>query len=93
MTRIVIRELIWEEWTIIHIQKHALIREEVERAVENFVYHKQTYNKRYLIVGRSGERIISVIIRPEGRSKYRVITARDSDRKERRRLYEKEKGK
>ena len=57
MTRIIIRRLVWNKVNSQHIQKHNVTKEEVSIGIANSVYHKQTYNKRYLVVGRSNKRI------------------------------------
>ena len=91
MTRIVVKYAVWDHWNSIHIQKHRVTRSEVEDTITYFVYHKHTYKNRYLVVGRSGSRIISVVIKRVAPNKYYIVTARDADKKERRRLYENEK--
>lgn len=93
MTRIRVQSLIWSVWTAEHIKKHALIPDEVREAISKFLAHKQGYKGRYIVIGRSGRRIVSVIIKRESSGTYRVITARDADAKERRLLYEKERKK
>jgi len=93
MTKIVIRSLIWVSWTIEHIKKHALLPEEVQESIEKFLAHKHGYKGRYVVIGRSGKRILSVIVKREYTGVYRVVTARDADRKERKLLYEKERQK
>jgi len=91
MTRISVKKLIWTEANVLHLRKHRVTPDEVSVAVSQFKYHKRTHDKRYLLVGRSGKRIISVVIKRQASSVYYVVTARDAGRKERRRLYEKEK--
>ena len=90
MTRIKVKKIIWEKQNIEHIKKHSVTKEEVEIISQNFKYHEKTYGGRYLVVGRSGVRIISIIVRRLGTGTYYVVTARDSDRRERRKLYDKE---
>lgn len=90
MTRIKVSCLVWDRKNIEHIKKHGVVRKEVEIAAKNLGYHKQTYNKRYLFVGRSGKRILSVVISKVKSRTYYVISARDSDRRERKNLYDKE---
>lgn len=90
MTRIRIRALIWTDWIIEHIKKHTLVQEEVEEAISKFLAHKHGYKGRYVVIGRSGRRIVSVIVKRESTGVYRVITARDADSAERRILYGKE---
>lgn len=91
MTRIVVKSLIWDEWNMVHIQKHSVTQVEIIETVGRLAYHRITYNNRYLLVGRSGNRIITVIVRREKETEYYIVTARDANKKERRRLYEKEK--
>jgi uncharacterized DUF497 family protein len=91
MTRIVIRRLVWDKWLADHVKKHSLTTTEIRAAVINSRTHKKGHSQRYLVIGRSGKRIVSVVLRKTDTFTYQVITARDSDRKERRKLYEKEK--
>lgn len=90
MTRIIVRKLVWDSWTVEHMKKHMLVTDEVREAVSRFLVHKHGYRGRYILIGRSGARILSVIVTREFRAVYRIITARDADRKERKKLYEKE---
>lgn len=90
MTRIIIRELIWDAWNVEHIKKHNVSQEEIIVSIRNAVYHRWTHSGRYLSVGRSGKRIISVILRRQKLTPYYLVTARDANKKERRDLYEKE---
>ena len=91
MTRIIVEIIIWDNWNRKYIKKHKVSIDEVERAGRNLRYHKHTYGGRYVFVGRSGKRILSVVIKRKQLKTYYVVTARDADKKERRRLYEKEK--
>jgi len=93
MTRITVRKLVWNEINIEHIKKHAVTREEVAVSVKNISYHKKGYSSRYVLVGRTGKRILAVILKRQRVGEYFIVTARDADKKERRRLYEKEKSK
>lgn len=92
MTRIKIKQLSWGDWNVEHMRvKHNVTVVQVEEAVQNPITHKRGYQGRYIILGRSGSRILAVIVNPEGRQKYFLVTARDADKDERRRVYEKEK--
>lgn len=91
MTRIVVKELIWDEYNREHIQRHNVSIDEIETAGKNFLAHEKTKKGRYLIIGRVGRRMITVIIRRYGIGIYYPVTARDSAKKERRKAYEKEK--
>ncbi|EKD91443.1 MAG: hypothetical protein ACD_30C00005G0011 [uncultured bacterium] len=91
MTRIIILELIWDEVNKEHIKKHSVSTEEVENIGKNFIYHRKTHTGRYMAVGRSGNRLITIIIRRKAPKKYYPVTARDASKKERKDLYAKEK--
>ena len=91
MTRIKIRELIWDEYNVEHIKKHNVIVSEAEEAVKNFIAHKAGKKGRYIAIGRSGTRLISLIVRRVNTGVYYLVSARDSSKKERREIYEKEK--
>lgn len=91
MTRIVIKKLIWDEWNREHIKKHNVTVGEAEEAVANLVAHRRGKKGRFIAIGRSGSRIISVLVGREKTGIYYVATARDSDKRERRIVYDKEK--
>ena len=91
MTRIVIKELVWDAYNIEHIKKHNIKVDEAEGVGKYFISHKKGKSGRYIVVGRSGSRIISLIVRREKAGVYYLVTARDSSRKERKEIYEKEK--
>lgn len=80
----------WDGWNTEHIKEHGLSVEEVEIAARNVVWHKKVKKMRYLAVGRSGTRILSIVIRRKEKTTYYLVTARDADKGERRRLYERE---
>ena len=90
MTKIKVKSIIWEEWNLIHIQRHSVTKIEVEIATANIGYHEKANKGRYMIVGRSRNRILSVVVNRISQTTYYVVTARDSDKNERRKLYEKE---
>lgn len=90
MTKVIIRELVFDEYNIEHIKKHGVTIEEIKEVGKNFLYHRKTHKGRYLAVGRVGLRIITLVIRRESQGKYYVVTARDASKKERRDVYEKE---
>jgi uncharacterized DUF497 family protein len=89
--RITIKQLIWDEWNVGHIKKHCLSVKEIESAINYRVAQKKGYQGRIIIIGRSGKRLISVILAKEEKQKYYVVTARDADKKEKQLVYEKEK--
>lgn len=87
MTRIVFKELVWDDVNLEHIKKHKISKKEVEETQE-IIYHRRTYGGKYLATGRSGNRLITIILRRKGLGKYYVVTARDASRKERSKVYE-----
>ena len=89
MTRIIIKEFVWDSINLEHIKKHSISGDEVEQA-KNFICHWRTHTGRYLIVSRVGSRMISVVLRRVSNGRYYVVTARDAGKKDRRRAYEKE---
>ena len=91
MTRIVIKKLIWDAYNTEHIKKHKVAVDEAEEIGKNFISHKKGKSGRYLVVGRSGSRLISLVVKRKKIGIYYLVTARDSSRKERREIYEKEK--
>jgi uncharacterized DUF497 family protein len=90
MTRIVIKELIWDKWNSEHIQKHKITVLEVETVAKNLIAHEKAKEGRYAVFGRVGSRILTLIIKREKQSVYYLITARDAAKKERKNVYEKE---
>lgn len=90
MTEIGLSQLIWDQWNIEHIKKHAVRVKEVEEAITNLVAHRLGYGGKIILVGRSGKRLIAMIMAQEEGNTYYLVTARDADRKERRLVYEKE---
>lgn len=91
MTRIAVKNLIWNTWNKEHIKKHNVTLEEAETAAKNLIVHKRGYKGRYVLTGRTGTRILSIIVVREKAKKYLVVTARDADKNERRSVYAKEK--
>ncbi len=90
MTRIKIKKLIWDDWNLEHLKKHHVTEEEGEDVGKNFIAHKIGKKGRYIAIGRSGTRLLSLVLSRKGPGVYYVVTARDSSKKERREIYEKE---
>lgn len=91
MTRIKIKKLVWDSYNVEHIKKHNITVQEAEEAVENLIAHKKGKKARYIAIGRSGLRLLSLVVRRESTGVYYLVTARDASKKERRDVYEKEK--
>jgi uncharacterized DUF497 family protein len=91
MTRIVIKKLVWDEYNLELIKKHKVSVNEVEEAIKNLVTHTKGKKGKYIIIGRSGRRIISIIVGREKPNIYYPVSARDAAKKERKKVYEKER--
>lgn len=91
MTRIVIKELVFNQYNRDHIKKHNVTEIEVITASGKVIYHKKSYKGRYLVIGRVEKRLISLVVKLESRGKYFLVTARDAGKHERKEVYEKEK--
>lgn len=91
MTRIKIKEIVWDEWNLDHVKKHNVSIDEIIEVSKKIIYHRQTYKERYLVICRGSKRLITLILKRESSGKYYLITARDSSKKERKDAYAKEK--
>jgi uncharacterized DUF497 family protein len=91
MTRIVVKWLVWDEFNTEHIKKHNVTIEEVETAIKHLVTHKKGKKGKYMLFGRTAKRILALIAGREGENTYYIVSARDADKPERRRVYEKER--
>lgn len=91
MTKIRLTQLIWDEWNVVYIKKHKVAIKEAEEAISSIVTHRAGYDGRIILIGRSGKRLLALIMSPEEKKKYYIVTARDADRKERRLVYERNK--
>lgn len=91
MTSIKVKTIIWDRWNTDHIKKHRVLIREVEEAGQNIIYHRKSEKNRFLAVGRSGTRMLTLIIRRLESTKYFLVTARDASKKERNIVYEKDK--
>lgn len=90
MTNIRVKELIWDKGNVEHIKKHNVTKEESEDISKNMLAHKIGKKGRYIAIGRSGTRLLSLVLSRKGPGRYYVMTARDSSKKERKEIYEKE---
>ncbi len=82
-----IKALIWTEGNIEHIKKHNVEVDEVEELCTGIFYDEPSYSNRISITGRiKSQRELTVIIAEEAEGCYRIITARDASRKERRKF-------
>lgn len=80
-----VKDLVWDKWNVNHIAKHKVIPEQVETALKDKKKKVlKTYKGRLLVLGRAKERLLTVVLAPEQKQQYYVVTARDMSKKERR---------
>ncbi len=86
-------ELVYGGNTLEHIAKHRVSLSEVHNVLEGyFIPYRLNVNGilRYLVLGESYGRVLTVILEPSGTNKMRLITAFDAT-ESRRKLYRKKK--
>ena len=80
-----IRNILWDEDTILHIAKHGVIPQEVEEIcfkINPFVL--KTRRNRYYALGQTESgRYLTIIFEYTGQSKAKIITARAMSESER----------
>lgn len=83
-------DFIWTEWNVNHIARHGVTREEVALVLDDkYMLVRKAHSGRHKLLGRSGARLLSVIVAEEEKG-YFVVTARDMSKIERT-IYRKEK--
>lgn len=83
----VIRKLVWDEWNIDHIARHNVEPEEVEQACMSKNVFTKAKSGLYRLIGQSNDgRYLTILLAPRFGSSFYPVTARDSDKKEKRRL-------
>ena len=88
-----IRRLVWDAWNEAHIARHGVTAEEVEEVCRGSPMTSETYKERVRVVGPTlAERMLTVILAPQGQDVYYPVTARSASRKERRRYQEVHRG-
>lgn len=65
MTKIKITKLVWDKWNIEYIKKHNVSQAEIEEAIIQVLAHRRGYSRRVILIGRSGNRILSIIIKKD----------------------------
>ncbi len=76
-------DLLWIKSTREHIRKHNLSPRQVEEVFnDDNRISIATYNERFKVIGKCGRRMITTVL-VKNKKKYQIITARDSDKKER----------
>ena len=89
MNEIRIHSLIWNDWNVEHIARHEVEPEEVEQVCHGNFIASQTYKGRIRITGpTTDERMLAIILKPEGDGKYYCVTAHDANKGETQRYHE-----
>lgn len=86
MTRVIVRELIFDIFNIEHIKKHNVTAEETILVGKNAIYHEHGKRGRYIVVGRVDKRLITIIVKRKSLKRYYLVTARDARKEERRKV-------
>lgn len=82
-----IKGLVWDEWNRKHIGKHKVTPAEVNQACNLIKKSLSSYGGRLIVIGETKKaRLLTIVLAPESKNKYYVVTARTSSRKERRLL-------
>ena len=77
--------LLWDEWNVEHIARHAVDQSEAEEVVRNDPYITKGRRGTYRVIGRTdGGRFLTVVVSPRDDGAYYVVTAREADPSERR---------
>lgn len=83
----IIRKLVWDEWNIDHIARHNVEPEEVEQACMSKNLFTKARSGLYRLIGQSDDgRYLTILLAPRLSDSFYPVTARDSDKKERRRF-------
>lgn len=80
-----IKQLIWDDWNVGHINKHKVSVDEVKEVCRSTTKALKAYRGRLIVLGKTKKgRLLTVVLAPEARGKRYVVTARDMSKKERR---------
>lgn len=86
MTKIKIEKLIWDNFNLNHFSKHRVTKLDIERGIDNVIYHEHGYLDRYVVIVKSNEKILALIVSRKGPKTYYVVTARSASKKERKKI-------
>ena len=79
-----VKRLVWDNWNVIHIRRHHITVKEIEKVCHGKHIVLEGKKGRLLIIGETGEKILTVVLDPEPEEEiYYVVTARSADKKER----------
>ncbi len=77
--------LIWDDWNETHIAHHQVTPSEVEEVCQGAYIVRQSYQGRIILIGPTfSERILTIVLDPEGEGIYYPVKARPASQRERR---------
>ena len=85
MPNVEFSDLIWDEYNQEHIVKHCVSIVEIEEVLQDpSAKEAEAHSGRFLKLGRSGKRLLTIVLTKEDEEKFYVVTARDMSKNERR---------
>lgn len=93
MTDIDIHKLLWDNVNKAHIwERHQLTKDLVEEACygdPQYIKAAETYNNRYLVIAPlQDNRLLAIVLAPQGEGKHYPVSARIASKKERREYHQ-----
>lgn len=85
-------KLVWDDWNKEHLKKHKVSVREVKQAFKAKEIVQESYKGRLIVIGRTKKsRILTIVLSLEKQKNAYVVSARDSNKKERKIYNEKNK--
>jgi len=82
---LVVKEIVWDEFNVSHIERHAVTTDEVEEICSGKVEARLGHSDRFMVIGKTAASRILIIVPAQKREGvFYPVTARDVSRKERR---------
>ena len=79
-----VRGLTWDPTNVAHIARHGITADDVVAVCEGSHIVREGYTQRLMLIGPVGnDRMVAVILDPEGDDIYYPVTARPASRRER----------
>lgn len=81
--KIIIKQLIWDNWNIEHIALHNIMPEEVQEVCDREPVQREGHKNRIFLIGLTkSNRMLTVILEPTDKEDvYRPITAYDASKR------------
>jgi uncharacterized DUF497 family protein len=82
-------KVVWDRKSVEHISRHGIKVSEVKAVLlDRKKFMRRVKKGRYNVIGKSRDKILFIIVRKLKSGKYKVVTAREATRKEKR-IYKK----